>query len=134
MKRIETHRDLVVWQKAVALAGRIYVATRHLPKEELHGLNCQLRRAAVSIPAAIAEGSARGSRAEFVLLLQTARAALCELETQMTIALQQRLVPSELAALEYIAEVAGLIDEKVRKLATARRDAHAIACQPFAPK
>src|SRR5262249_54465113 len=52
-------RDLVVWQKSVDLAERVYAATRIFPKDEVYGLTNQMRRAAVSIASNIAEGHAR---------------------------------------------------------------------------
>jgi four helix bundle protein len=52
-------KDLVVWQRAVDLVPRIYSLLRGFPKEEDYALSDQIRRAAVSVPANIAEGQAR---------------------------------------------------------------------------
>ena len=130
MKRIESHKDLIVWQKAIKLAGRVYTATRQLPSEERFGLNSQLRRAAVSIPSNIAEGAARRNRAEFLQFLHIARGSLSELETQMMIALEQELVSPETTALEDIAEVGRLLNGLISKLRSSHREAHANACSP----
>jgi four helix bundle protein len=54
-QRIQTHRDLKVWQLGMEIAERIYHVTHQLPDEERFGLTSQLRRSAVSIPANIAE-------------------------------------------------------------------------------
>jgi four helix bundle protein len=131
MKRIESHKDLIVWQKAIKLAGRVYAATRQLPSEERYGLNSQLRRAAVSIPSNIAEGAARKNRAEFLQFLHIARGSLSELETQMLITVQQDLVSSEMAGLEDIAEVGRLLNGLISKLLSSHREAHAHACSPI---
>jgi four helix bundle protein len=130
MKRIESHKDLIVWQKAIKLAGRVYTATRQLPSEERFGLNSQLRRAAVSIPSNIAEGAARRNRNEFLQFLHIARGSLSELETQMMIALEQKLVSPETTALEDIAEVGRLLNGLISKLRSSHREAHANACSP----
>jgi four helix bundle protein len=53
---IKSHRDLIVWQKAMNLAEAVYQLTRSFPKEEVYGLTSQIRRCAVSIPANVAEG------------------------------------------------------------------------------
>ena len=59
------HRDLIAWQKAMALVTDIYAATAHFPKEEMYGLTNQLRRACVSVPSNLAEGHGRSSKKDF---------------------------------------------------------------------
>jgi four helix bundle protein len=59
MSSARSYRDLIVWQKAMDLGKRIYVLTRCFPREEIYGLTSQIRRAAVSIAANIAEGQSR---------------------------------------------------------------------------
>ena len=82
------HRDLLVWQKGMALVTEIYRVTKEFPKDELYGLTNQLRRAAVSIPSNVAEGYARNSRNELQHhFLGQARGSLAELETQIEIAM-----------------------------------------------
>lgn len=132
MKRIVSHKDLIVWQKAIKLAGRVYAATKQLPSDERYGLSSQLRKAAVSIPSNIAEGAARKNRAEFLQFLHVTRGSLSELETQMLIAVQQQFVDSNTAALEDIAEVGRLLNGLITKLQSSRREAHANACSPLA--
>ncbi len=83
---IRSYRDLVAWQKAMALAKRVYGATKLFPKEETYGLAQQMRRAAVSVPSNIAEGYGRGSRKDYVHFLHTARGSLYEVETHIFIA------------------------------------------------
>ncbi len=83
---IESYKDLIVWQQAMDLAVAVYDATRSWPKEELYGLTSQTRRAATSIPANIAEGYARESRATYQNFLRIAQGSLKELETHLLIA------------------------------------------------
>ena len=68
------------------LAERIYRVSATFPKHEMFGLVAQLRRAGVSIPSNIAEGSARKSTKEFIHFLHVARGSLAELETQLHLA------------------------------------------------
>jgi hypothetical protein len=70
LKMVRTFRDLVVWNKAMDLVTEIYRLTKPFPKDELFGLTGQLRRAAVSVPANIAEGQGRLSEREFVHSLE----------------------------------------------------------------
>jgi four helix bundle protein len=86
---VKSYKDLEVWQKAMDLVVECYRATKEFPKSEVYGLASQLRRAAVSIPANIAEGHARKSSREFVQHLSIAYSSLAELETHVQIA--QRL-------------------------------------------
>jgi len=86
--RVEGFRDLVVWQKAVELVIECYKATRDFPSTERYGLTSQLQRAAVSVPANIAEGKGRGFNGSYVNHLAIANGSLCELETHIEIAKQ----------------------------------------------
>jgi four helix bundle protein len=129
MDHITSHKDLIVWQKSVALAGKVYAATRLLPSQERLGLQSQLRRAAISIPTNIAEGAARGSRAEFLQFLHISRGSLAELETQYTIACHLGLL-DDAAMLDEIAQVGRLLNGLIRRLVSSSRAAHAKACAP----
>ena len=75
-----------VWQESVNLVKLVYELTRNFPKSEEYGLTSQLKRAAVSVPSNIAEGSARAYKKEFVQFLYIALGSLSELETQLYIA------------------------------------------------
>ena len=86
---LKSYRDLEVWQKAMDLVVECYQITRKFPKSEIYGLTSQLQRAAVSIPANIAEGRGRQYTREFVQYLSIAYGSLAELETHLQIA--QRL-------------------------------------------
>src|SRR3989344_5175961 len=80
---ISSYRQLIGWQKSVALATHIYSLTRNFPQEECYGLLSQMRRAAVSIPSNIAEGRSRNSRKDFIQFLHIALGSVAELETQL---------------------------------------------------
>ncbi len=85
-KAVADYRDLVVWQKSYALALAVYDATQSFPKREVFGLTSQLRRAAVSVPANIAEGHSRHSRADFLHFIAIARGSAAEVETLLALA------------------------------------------------
>ena len=89
--KINSYRDLVAWQKAIALTDSIYSATETFPPREVYALSSQLRRASVSIPSNIAEGSVRGSK-EFLHFINIARGSLAEIETQLIIAKQRDFI------------------------------------------
>ena len=84
--KVRSFKDLLVWQKGMALAKAIYGITRPFPKEEKFGLISQMRRAAVSIPSNIAEGQARHTTKEFILFISHAEGSVAELETQLMLA------------------------------------------------
>jgi len=86
MARSKEYRDLIVWQKAMALARQAYALTAGLPKGEAYGLLSQIRRAAVSVPSNIAEGQGRLSVGEFKQFLGIARGSNVEVQTQLEIA------------------------------------------------
>ncbi len=83
---IRSYQDLEVWQKAMELAEEVYRITKDFPKEELFGLTSQMRRAATSVPANIAEGWARRGTKEFLQFLNIASGSLRELETYILLA------------------------------------------------
>lgn len=74
---------LKIWERGLDLAQVIYAMTKKLPKEELYGLVSQMRRAAVSIPSNIAEGSQRTTDRDFANFVLIARGSLAELQTQL---------------------------------------------------
>jgi four helix bundle protein len=92
---IQSYQDLEVWQKGMDLAERIYRITSRFPREELYGLTSQLRRAAISIPANIAEGWARRGTKEFLQFLNIAAGSLREVETLVVLACRIRLIPDQ---------------------------------------
>lgn len=86
MKNIKPHQKLDVWQQSMMLVKAIYAASSTFPAQEMYGLTNQMRRAAVSIPANIAEGAARSGDKEYLHFLSIARGSLSELDTHIQIA------------------------------------------------
>jgi four helix bundle protein len=94
--KVQSFRDLQVWQRSMEMTEAIYRLTQGFPREEVFGLTSQLRRAAVSIPSNIAEGQARLNTREFRQFLGIARGSNCELQTQLEIARRLGLGDSQL--------------------------------------
>jgi four helix bundle protein len=92
---IKSYRDLRVWQDSMTLAAECYRMTRSFPKEETFGLTAQIRRAAASIPANIAEGHGRENTQSFIQYLRIAQGSLKELETHWLLAERVGLVKME---------------------------------------
>ncbi len=92
---VRTYRDLSVWQRAVDLVVTVYRVSKRLPKDELYGLTSQIRRAAASIPANIAEGQGRRHTGEFLHFLGVARGSLLELETHLFVSQRIGLLAEE---------------------------------------
>lgn len=91
MAAIESYRDLTVWLKSMDLAAQIYTLTAKFPKSEEYRLTSQMTRAAVSIPANIAEGSMRRSRKEYARFVSIARGSTAELSTFLMLAMRIEL-------------------------------------------
>ena len=85
---IQSFKDLLVWQKAMALSVLCYELTKCFPKDEMYGMTFQIRRASVSVPANIAEGHGREHTRSFVQFLRVAQGSLRELETHLMLAEQ----------------------------------------------
>ncbi len=100
------HERLTLWKRAVDFVVRLYRVTNKFPKEEKFGLTSQIRRAAVSVPANIAEGAVRQSQKEFLYFLSNAQGSASELSTDLLISYRLGYVTSR----EY-AEVNGELDE-----------------------
>ncbi len=98
---VQSHRELIVWQRAIELSIAIYKLTASFPREELYGLTSQLRRASVSIASNIAEGYGRGSKGEYKQFLSIARGSNLEAQTQLVIATELHFAsPASIEAAE----------------------------------
>ncbi|MGA8407266.1 MAG: four helix bundle protein [Candidatus Acidiferrales bacterium] len=82
-RKARDYRDLLVWQKGIALAKKVYEITERFPPAERFGLISQMRRAAVSIPSNLAEGQARRTTGEFVHFISNAEGSAAELDAQL---------------------------------------------------
>lgn len=116
MSVVRNHKDLIVWQKSVALASKIYSVTRKFPDEERFGLCSQMRRSAVSIASNIAEGAGRNRRGEYIRFLDIARGSVSELETHVRVTTDLQFLDPTLHVDEDVAEVGRLLTVLIRKL------------------
>ena len=107
MKR--NHRNLRAWQQAVELVSAIYHLTASFPEAERYGLTSQMRRAAVSVPANIAEGAARSGTKELLHFLSISSGSLSELDTLAELAAKLGFIADAKQIQEQMDDVAGLI-------------------------
>jgi four helix bundle protein len=112
------YKDLLVWQKGIALVKLVYRISSVFPAEEKFGLVSQMRRAAVSIPSNIAEGQARHTKGEFVQFISHAEGSLAELDTQLIIAVQLNYCTQAQAdrALQLVSELRRMLNALRRRL------------------
>jgi four helix bundle protein len=113
--RTQSYKDLVVWQKGIALAKIVYRLTQNLPPEEKFGLVAQMRRSAVSIPSNIAEGQARHTT-EFIQFISHAEGSVAELDTQLILSVELEFCDRSSATPAF-----ELVDEPRRMLNVLRR-------------
>ena len=112
----QNFRDLKVWQLGMQLSEEVYHLSQGFPKHEMYGLGSQIQRAAVSIPANIAEGHAIGSTKDFARFLGIAQGSLAELETHLILA--ERLKYGNSVQIERILNRCG---EEARMLRSLRK-------------
>ncbi|HVF28725.1 MAG TPA: four helix bundle protein [Pyrinomonadaceae bacterium] len=117
--QIRSHRNLIAWQKAMDLVVTVYSVGKTFPKEELFALTNQMRRAAASVPANIAEGQGRRSKGEFRQFLGNARGSLLELDTHMDLAFRLGYLNAEQydGVQNQLQEVGRIINGLLRSLA-----------------
>lgn len=116
--KTQSYKDLLVWQKGIALAKIVYYLTRQFPAEEKFGLISQMRRAAISVPSNIAEGQARHTTGEFIQFISHAEGSVAELDTQLIIAVDLGFASqdSAAAAFELIGDLRRMLNSLRRKL------------------
>jgi len=120
--KAQGYRDLVVWQKGIAIAKEIYLLTKQLPADEKFGLVSQMRRAAVSVPSNIAEGQARHTTGEFIQFISHAEGSVAELDTQLSLCQDLGLLTQKeiTAAADLLEELRRMLNGLRRKLSTTR--------------
>jgi four helix bundle protein len=111
------YREAIVWNKAMEMTLEVYRLAPSLPREETYGLRSQITRAAVSVPANIAEGWARESNRQKAQFLAIAQGSLAEVETLLTLCERLGWFPSKETA-----GLRGLLDEVSRMLTAMRRN------------
>lgn len=111
MTHIQSYKDLLIWQKGIDLVKSIYLLCKELPKEEVYGLQSQMKRAAILVPSNIAEGYGRNYTQNDNQFLRMARGSLLELETQLIISKELKLIGCKLYQ-----KVQGLIIEENKML------------------
>jgi four helix bundle protein len=92
---MHNYHELKIWQEGRKLVKTVYSKTANFPKEEMYGLTSQIRRAAISIPSNIAEGTGRTSDKEFQRFLDYAIGSLFEVETQIILANDLNFITTE---------------------------------------
>lgn len=107
---IKNFKNLSIWQRSRRFVKTIYLGTNDFPKDEMFGLTSQMRRAAISIPSNIAEGSGRRTNKDLSRFLDIAVGSTCEIETQLYLAFDLEYMSKEEAKI--------LVDEivEIRKM------------------
>lgn len=121
---IKSYQDLKVWQAGMTLGEMAYRVTESFPRDEMFGMTSQIRRAASSVPANIAEGWGRATTAEFQQFLRIAHGSLRELETHLLLSTRIGLTSAEKARplLECCSTLGRQIVILQRKLSDRRRN------------
>ena len=114
-----SYKDLIVWQKGIALAKIVYRITQSFPSEEKFGLVAQMRRAVVSIPSNLAEGQARHTTGEFIQFISHAEGSVAELDTQLILSIELKFCRSDSVepAFQLITELRAMLNVLRRTLA-----------------
>lgn len=122
---MKSYRELSVWQKSYSLALAVYRATEGFPSREAFGLTSQLRRAAVSVPANIAEGYCRHSRPDYLRFLSIAQGSAGELDTLLSLAhdLSYLDAAAQGQLAELLTEVGKMLTGLTQSLRTSRHPA-----------
>lgn len=120
---VRSYRDLRVWQHSVELVVSCYQVSKQLPADERFGLVSQVRRAAVSVPANVAEGHGREHLGEYIHHLSIANGSLMELETHLIISERLGYLTADTVAsvLVRTADVGRMLAVLIRKLSAKPR-------------
>jgi four helix bundle protein len=113
---VKNYRDLIAWQKSMLLVKNIYDLTQQFPKDELFGLTSQIKRAVISVPSNIAEGSSKKSTADFVRFLNIAYGSLAEVGTQVEIAEMLGFINKQEEIYKQVDEISKIISGLISSL------------------
>ncbi len=108
---MKNYKELIIWKKGIGLVKSVYAVSKQFPAEEKFGMISQLTRAAVSIPANIAEGSSRNSDKDYARFLQIALGSAFEVQTYLVIANEMSWAPNET-----IEAIEMLLEEEIKML------------------
>ena len=114
--KLNSYRDLIVWQKAMELVKKTYSVIALLPKEEKYALADQMRRSVVSIPSNIAEGYERNSSKEYIHFLHIANGSKAELITQLEICQMLGYVENVTSIIALCDEIGKMIHSIIKKI------------------
>lgn len=111
MSKVESHRELLVWQKAMDMAVAIYELSARFPSKEIYRLVVQITRSAASVPANIAEGKGRASQRDYAHFVAIARGSLMETETYVMLSIRLGYAKQDEAkpVLELITEISKML-------------------------
>lgn len=114
-----SYKDLVVWQKGMALAKLVCGLTPAFPSQKKFGMVAQMRRAAISIPSNVAKGQARHATGEFIQFISHAEGSVAELDTQLILSIDLKLCTASAAnpVFELIGKLRRMLNALRRKLA-----------------
>jgi len=112
----QSFEDLIVWQKAHAFVLNVYRISREFPRQEVWGLTAQLRRAAVSVPANIAEGFKRRGKPDKARLMNVAEGSLEEARYYLRLAVDLGYLSQKNSLSEDALEVGRLLGSYVRAI------------------
>jgi four helix bundle protein len=114
---MSNYRDLIAWREAMSLVELVYRDTENLPRDETFGLRIQIRRAAVSVPSNLAEGTGRNSTGELRHFAGIASGSLAELQTQLELAARLGIMNAGATAMQQADRVGKLVSALRRSLA-----------------
>lgn len=118
MSSVQSYKDLLIWKKGIEIVKEVYFLSKQLPKNEEYAISDQIRRAAVSIPANIAEGYGRASTKNYLYFIRIARGSLFEVETLLTVMTEVELIYVEHAETlsELLIEEGKMINSFIKSL------------------
>jgi four helix bundle protein len=114
--KVNSYKDLIVWQKSVELVKLVYSCVQTMPKSEEFGLTSQIKRSCVSIPANIAEGWGRASSKSYINFLRIAKGSLFELETLLHLTEELNLVKTDNRIQDLLNELSKMLNALIKSI------------------